>query len=357
VTVHIVLPNDIDDPRTPSGGNRYDRRVCDGLAALGWSVREHAVLGPWPHPGPEHRANLARVLGSLPENTVVLLDGLVASAAAEILLPQSRRLRLVVLVHTPLGHEDADPRTGEREALSAGAAVITTSHWSRGRLIDLYGLVADRVHVAPPGVDAAPLVPGSVGGSALLCVAAVMAHKGHDLLVQALARIPDLPWTCVCVGPLHREPRFVDQVRRQTHAYGIVDRIRLVGPHTGADLDARYATADLLVLPSRGETYGMVVTEALARGIPVLATAVNGLPEALGRAPDGSRPGVLVRPDDPVALADALRLWLGEPELRRRLRRSAIDRRTTLRGWASTSRLISNALAEVAVVQQGGVRG
>jgi glycosyltransferase involved in cell wall biosynthesis len=84
---------------------------------------------------------------------------------------------------------------------------------------------------------------------------------------------------------------------------------------------------------------------------------VNGLPEALGRASDGRRPGVLVRPDDPVALADALRLWLGEPELRRRLRRSAIDRRTTLRGWASTSRLISNVLAEVAVVQQGGVRG
>ncbi len=355
--VHIVLPNDIDDPTTPSGGNMYDRRVSDGLGALGWSVREHAVPGTWPHPGPEHRAHLARVLGSLPDNAVVLLDGLAASAAAEVLRAESRRLRLVVLVHMPLGHDDADRRPHERAALSVAVAVITTSHWSRSRLIDLYGLAAARVHVAPPGVDAAALAPGSVDGSALLCVAAVTAHKGHDLLVQALARIPDLAWACVCVGPLQREPEFVDRVRRQTHAYGIADRITLVGPRTGSDLDTRYARADLLVLPSRGETYGMVVTEALARGVPVLATKVGGLPEALGRAPDGSQPGVLVRPDDPVALADALRLWLAEAELRWRLRRSAIGRRTTLRGWASTSRLVSDALAEIVVVQQGGVRG
>ncbi len=355
--VHIVLPNNIDDPTTPSGGNVYDRRVSDGLSALGWTVREHAVRGTWPRPDGEDRANLAHVLGSLPDNSVVLLDGLVASAVPEVLVPQSRRHRLVVLLHMPLGHEDPDPRYREREALSVAGVVITTSQWCRRRVIDLYGLAADRVHVAPPGVDAAPLARGSVSGSALLCVAAVTPQKGYDVLVQALAGIPDLPWTCVCVGPLHRNPEFVDRVRRQSNGYGIAERISLVGPRTGSDLDARYSAADLLVLPSRGETYGMVVTEALARGIPVLATAVNGLPEALGRAPDGSRPGIMVRPDDPVALADALRLWLGEVELRTRLRRSAIDRRTTLRGWATTSRLISNALAEIAVVQQGEVRG
>jgi glycosyltransferase involved in cell wall biosynthesis len=88
----------------------------------------------------------------------------------------------------------------------------------------------------------------------------------------------------------------------------------------------------------------MVVTEALARGIPVLATAVDGLPEALGHAPDGSRPGLLVEPDDPAALAGALRHWLGGADLRSRLRRSARGRRETLTGWAVTSELISDVL-------------
>lgn len=342
--VHVVLPNDIDDPATPSGGNAYDRRICQGLVALGWTVREHAVPGAWPCPGAAGRADLARVLVAVPDDAVVLLDGLVASAVPEVLVPQSRRLRLVVLVHLSLGDGSADLRCQEREVLAAAAAVVTTSAWTRRRLLDLYPLPADQVHVATPGVDPAPLVTGSAAGSALLCVAAVTPNKGHDLLTQALAGVADLAWRCVCVGALNRDPGFVDRLRRQTRAYGLADRVHYVGPRTGADLDTAYAAADLLVLASRGETYGMVVTEALARGMPVLATAANGLPEALGRAPDGSLPGLLVPPDDPPALAGALRRWLGEADLRYGLRRSARGRRTTLTGWAATSTIIASTL-------------
>jgi glycosyltransferase involved in cell wall biosynthesis len=331
--VHAVLPNDIDDPATPSGGNAYDRRLCDGLAGLGWSVREHAVRGAWPVPSPVERADLAGVLASLPDDAIVLLDGLIASAVPDVLLPEARRLRLVVLVHMPLG----DP--AERDALAAASAIVTTSAWTRGRLSELYALPAGRVHVATPGVDPAPVAPRSDAGSRLLCVAAVTPLKGHDLLVEALATIPDLPCSCVCVGALDRDPEFVDRLRQQAN------RVSFVGPRTGAELAAAYAAADLLVLASRGETYGMVVTEALARGIPVLATAVGGVAEALGRAPDGSLPGMLV---EPAGLAGALRRWLSEPELRDRLRRSARDRRATLTGWADTADLVSGVLKEVA---------
>jgi glycosyltransferase involved in cell wall biosynthesis len=339
--VHVVLPNDIDDPTTPSGGNTYDRRVCQGLAAAGWSVRELAVRGSWPVPGDTERAALDRVLSTVPDDGLVLVDGLVGSAVPDVLGPQARRLRLVVLVHMPLA--DA----AECRALAAATAVVTTSAWTRRRLLDLYGLRAERVHVATPGVDPAPVAPGSGTGTALLCVAAVTPLKGHDLLVRALAAVPDVPWTCECVGPLDRDPGFVDELRRQVKASGLGDRVRFAGPRTGDDLAAAYAAADLLVLASRGETYGMVVTEALARGIPVLATAANGVPESLGRAPDGSLPGGLVPPADPGALAGALRRWLTGGDLRRRLRDSALGRRTTLTGWTVTSALVSDVLSNV----------
>jgi glycosyltransferase involved in cell wall biosynthesis len=190
--------------------------------------------------------------------------------------------------------------------------------------------------VAPPGVDPAPLAAGSESGSRLLCVAAVTPRKGQDVLAEALKTLDDLAFQCVLVGALDRAPAYVAGVRA---AAG--DRVQFAGTRTGAALDATYAEADLLVLPSRAEPYGMVVTEALARGLPVVGTRVDGVPEALGAAPDGTVPGVLVPPGDAYALAAALRAWLTDPDLRRRWRAAARERRDTLRGWdVTTERLI-----------------
>ncbi len=129
--------------------------------------------------------------------------------------------------------------------------------------------------------------------------------------------------------------------------YGLADRLHLTGPRSGADLDASYAAADLMVLTSYAETYGMAVTEALARGIPVLATDVGGLPEAVGRAPDGGGPGILVPPEDPAALAAELRGWFGEPDVRRRLKAAARGRRAALDGWATTARSLATVLGRL----------
>jgi glycosyltransferase involved in cell wall biosynthesis len=348
--VHFVIPDGIDDPARPSGGNAYDRHVCGGLTAIGWSVHEHAVAGCWPRPDAASRAALAGVLQRIPDDAVVLLDGLVASTAPEVLAPHASRVRLVVLVHMPLGHRpEADAldhaRTREGAVLSAAAAVVTTSAWTRRRLLELYPLPADRVHVAEPAVDAADLSAGSAAGGALLCVAAVTSDKGHDVLLDALATTTDLSWQCVCVGSLDRDPVFVEALRGRSLAGGLGDRVRFPGPRTGADLDGSYAAADLLVLASRAETYGMVVTEALARGLPVVAAEVGGLPEALGYCADGTRPGLLVPPDDPAALGAALRAWLGDAELRGRLRRAARERRESLCGWSTTTSLLAGVLA------------
>jgi glycosyltransferase involved in cell wall biosynthesis len=336
--VHVVVPEDIGDPARPSGGNTYDRQVCRGLAALGWTVQEHAVRGA---------DALARAVRQIPDGAVVLLDGLIASPAPEVLVPEARRLRQVVIMHMPLGHAD------EREVLAAAAAVLTTSAWTRRRLGELYALPADRVHVAEPGVDAARLVPGSPAGDALLCVAALTPGKGHDLLLDALATMRDLSWRCECVGSVARDPAFADRVRRRARTIGPGDRVRFVGPRTGPELDRAYATADLLVLPSHAESYGMVVIEALARGLPVVATDVGGVTEALGHGADDTRPGLLVPPGDPAALAAALRAWLGDAELRDRLRRAARERRAKLRPWTATASAVAEVLTGVAAGAQG----
>jgi glycosyltransferase involved in cell wall biosynthesis len=324
-TVHFVVPAGIDDPARPSGGNAYDRRVRDGLVAAGWTVHMHDV------------GDLADVLARIPDDSIVLLDGLVALPAPEVVVPESRRLRLVALVHMPLG----DAREGA--VLSTVASVVTTSNWARELLSESYSLPAERVHVAAPGVEAAELAPGTATGGSLLSVAAVIPGKGHDVLVDALATLNGRPWRCLCVGSLERDPAFVASVSRRADS-----RLRFAGALPEEELARRYGAADLLVLPSRSETYGMVVTEALARGIPVVAADVGGVPEAMGHGADGIRPGVLVPPEDPAALGDALRAWLADADLRRRLRRAARERRESLADWSTTTAAVADVLARAA---------
>jgi glycosyltransferase involved in cell wall biosynthesis len=353
-TVHVVVPGGIDDPARPSGGNVYDRRICNGLTALGWDVHEHEADGGWPWPDAEAHRALARMIADIPDGAVVLIDGLIASAVPAVLVPHAHRLVLVVLVHLPLGdgppgHAVADARSRECAVLAAATAIVTTSAWTRDRLLDRYPLRPDDVAVAEPGTDPAELAPGTDDGGQLLCVAAVTPHKGHDVLLAALAAVQDLSWRCVLVGTLDRDPDFADLLQRRAAEAGVGDRIWFAGPRTGAELDRAYAAADVLVLPSLGETYGMVVTEALARGLPVIATEVGGLPHTLGCTADGRRPGLLVAPGDAPALADALSSWLRDADLRLGLRVAAAERRGMLADWSATVDRVAHILTEAAL--------
>ncbi|MEV4351467.1 glycosyltransferase family 4 protein [Actinoplanes sp. NPDC049596] len=329
-----VLPGGIDDPAAPSGGNRYDRAV---LCRLERDVHELAIGGTWPSPGPASRRALQWALADIPDGALVLVDGLVGCGVPELLAPHAQRLRLTVLVHLPLSDETglspteaAGLRAKERAALHLATTVIATSDAAAAHLAAMHDL--PRVEVAAPGVDPAPLAEPHSDGHRLLCVASVSPRKGQDLLVGALENdLPGLNWKCVFAGALINPVPYLS------------GRITFTGPLAGADLDAAYAQADLFVLPSRNETYGMVVTEALARGLPVLATAVGGVPEALGTTPAG-RPGILVPPDDRPALAAALRGWLTRAPLRASLRAAARQRRQTLPTWAGTAQRITEIL-------------
>jgi glycosyltransferase involved in cell wall biosynthesis len=348
VRVHVVVPEGFDDPGRPTGGNIYDRRICAGLTEAGWDVRVRAVAAAWPAPGPRARANLARIVAAIPDGEAVLIDGLIASPASAQLLPHAGRIRMTVLLHMPQGtipdsHRDASLERSERAVLRAAAGVVVTSEWSRQQVLTRYGIPGRQVHVARPGADRAAAPARPVRGQ-LICVGVLGRHKGQDLLVEALADLADRDWHCVLAGSLDRDPAFAGQLRARIARLGYGGRVRLTGVLTGAALSHAYASADLLVAPSRSESYGMTVTEALAYGLPVMAAAVGGLPEALGSAADGTCPGLLVPPGDQAALAAALGDWLGNERLRRRLRASARQRRSALRGWDQTTQEVANAL-------------
>ncbi|WP_436502227.1 glycosyltransferase family 4 protein [Actinokineospora sp. HUAS TT18] len=324
--MHALLPGNVDDPASPSGGNTYDRRVCDGLD----SVREITISGTWPRPDADARAELARALAGCPDDAVVLIDGLVACGVPDIVVPEARRLRLAVLLHLPLadepGAEDLD--AGEGEVLRAARVVVVTGPSMAARLTGVR-----EVRTVVPGTDPAPVASGTDGVSQLLCVASLTPRKGHDVLVEALATLTDLPWRCDFVGP-------VPDSAHTRRVASMVEKlpIRITGPLVGAALAEAYDRADLFVLPSRAETFGMVVTEALARGIPVMASSA---PDALG---DG---GLSLTPGDAGELAAALRDWLTDSALRDRLRAAALRRRGQLDTWEQSTREMADVLASL----------
>lgn len=343
--VHVVAPSGIDDPANPSGGNIYDRRLCQSLAAAGWTIREHLVGDRWPAPRDHDLQQLGAALRRVPDGAPVIVDGLIASAAGAIMRESARRLSLAPLIHLPFGVLDPRARPGEAATLDAASAVIATSRWTRSWLLRTYRLAPERVAVAEPGVDPAPSSVGSAAGDRLLCVAAALPNKGQDVLIAALAQLSDRAWSCVFAGALDRDPMFAAALRRSARSGGLEERVRFVGPLSRPQIADAYARADLVVVASRHETYGMVITEALARGVPVVATDVGGTRSALGRSANGELPGRLVPPDDPEALAGALRDWLDDASLRERLRAAAGRRRAELPDWtmcaASVSRVLS----------------
>jgi glycosyltransferase involved in cell wall biosynthesis len=348
VRVHVIVPEGFDDPGQPTGGNIYDQRVCAGLAEAGWEVLVATVAAAWPARGPGARADLAGVISAIPDGATVLIDGLIASPSAAQLLPHAGRIRMTVLLHMPLvtavdAPHDPGAERSERSVLRAAAAVIVTSDWTRRQILTRYAIPACCVHVARPGADRVADKARPVRGH-LICVGVLSRHKGQDLLVEALAALADRDWHCVLAGSLDRDPDFVEHLQTRITRLGYDHRVRLSGVLTGAALSQAYTTADLLVAPSRSETYGMTVTEALAHGLPVIATAVGGLPEAFGATADGTGPGQLIPPGDPVALAAALGAWLDDEGHRRRLRAAVRQRQLTLPGWAQTTQEIAAAL-------------
>jgi glycosyltransferase involved in cell wall biosynthesis len=348
--VSFAIPGDID---TPTGGYAYDRRLIAELERAGWSIAHLAWSPSFPFPDTIDKYLAAKSLAVLADGSLVLIDGLAYGALPELAEAEGRRLGLVALVHHPLALETglapaAATRLAdsERRALAMGRAVIATSATTAETLMRDYGVPAERLQVARPGSEPAPPARGAAGETGvlhLLSVGTVTLRKGHDLLVEALARIADLPWRCTIAGSLERDRDIVADIRRRIARHGLEPRVQLLG--APPDLAPLYDSADVFVLASRHEGYGMVFAEALQHGLPIVATLAGAVPESV---PASS--ALLVPPDDVAALAEALGRLIANSALRRQLAAGARASALLLPSWRDTARTVAEVLKRVAAV-------
>lgn len=344
--LQFLIPGELS---SGTGGYVYDRRVADGLRTLGWRVDVHRLDGSFPHPSGPALAHADRVLSQLPEAALVLIDGLGLGAMPELIEAHATRLTIVGLVHMPLTAETglaaplaAQLQQRELRALRRARHVLVTSHATE-RQFTAQGLPAASVSVLEPGTDCAALARRRYDGTLrLLCVATISPGKGHELLMQALAPLRQLPWQLCCIGSLTRSPDAVERLYALVQHLGLEARVQLLGERPHEQLAQYYSAADLFVLATRHESYCMAVAEALAHGLPIISTCTGAIPQLVG-----AEAGILVEPGDGSALHAALARVLRQPVLAQALADGALAARRRLRPWASVCAELSAVLAAV----------
>lgn len=340
----FAIPGDLD---TPTGGYAYDRQIIGALRGDGWNLHHLPLPGRFPEPAPGDLATAYRLLAAQPDGVPVVVDGLALGVLPEIGRHLGRLQPLVALVHHPLALESGLSRrravqllASERAALAAACRVIATSRTTAATLASAYDVPGQRVSVAVPGTEPVPFAAGSGEPVPhLLSVGTLVPRKGHDLLIAALALLQDLPWRLSILGDDRRDPATVQALRAAVAGAGLERRVSLKGAVDAGAVARYYAGADLFVLASRHEGYGMAYAEAIARGLPVIGTTAGAIPEVV---PAGA--GLLVPPDDVPALAAALRTLLADPAARHRLAEAARRASAALPRWSESAAVFADAL-------------
>nr|WP_153358448.1 glycosyltransferase family 4 protein [Endobacterium cereale] len=348
--VVFAIPGNID---TPSGGYGYDRRVIRELRAFGWSVEHIALPSAFPYPGPEDHAEVAARFSAIPDGSLVLVDGLAFGAMPQIAQAESRRLRLVALVHHPLALETGiAPQVAERlkdsetVALKASRGLIVTSQATARTLRQEFDVKDAAILVAAPGTDHVtsqqrdrPDVPAD--DPLILSVGSLTRRKDHATLISALQSIADRRWHCRIVGSDSMDRTTAQALRQQVAEAGLDARITLTG--AVEDVALEFRRADIFALASQYEGYGMVFAEAMAWGLPIVGCRGGAVGEVV---PETA--GILVRPGDAEGVARALASLLDDPACRLRYARGSSLAGQTLPDWPATARAISDFLEAIA---------
>lgn len=327
-----------------TGGYGYDRRMIAGLRDLGWTVTPLSLGPGFPAPSDAQRTEAERRLSALPNGARVVVDGLAYGVLDAWAAREGARLNIVALVHHPLALEtgigaeaQAHLRASETRALAQARQVIVTSPMTARELAAHYNVPPARITTVLPGTDPAPLAPGGGEPPHILSIGTLTPRKGHDVLIEALHRIRDLPWRATIAGSKTLAPATAAALADQCAALGLADRLTLAGECD--DPRALMATADLFALASRYEGYGMVFAEALSQGLPIVACHAGAVPEVV---PDNA--GILVPVDDAPAFATALRDLLSDPARRAEKAEGARRAGAELPRWQDGAARISKLL-------------
>lgn len=338
---------------TPTGGYVYDRELLAALAATGTQVTALTLGEGYPAPSPATLEAGAALLAGLADGEAVMIDGLAFGVMDAIAAPQARRLRLIALVHHPLAHESGLPparaaelAASERRALALARHVVTTSPATAAAVTAEFGVPRAKVSVLEPGLvlPAPPVARVRRPGEPfrLLSVGSLVPRKDHPTLLAALAQIDDPAVTLDIAGSSEFDPAHAASVRATIERLGLSRRVRLHGALGRAALDALYAQADLFVLTTLYEGYGMAFVEAMAHGLPVVATGAGAVRDTVPPAA-----GILCEAGDAASVGAAIRRLAEDAALRQSLARAARAHAQGLPGWPEQARRLAALIAEI----------
>ncbi|MBK1660139.1 glycosyltransferase family 4 protein [Paracraurococcus ruber] len=344
MSIALLVPAPFD---TVSGGYLYDRRLVAGLRGLGHDVRVVELAGHHPLPDAAAEAAARTALAALPDGTRPVIDGLCLPAFAPLAEALAAHGAIGLIHHpTALEHgapeEDRDALRGiERDLFPRLARIVATSPHTAQRLAAEFEVPADRIGVVEPGTDPAPRSAGSGGpGCAILSVGTLVPRKGHDVLLRALAGMPDLDWTLTVAGAEGRNPVHAQGLLALAEELGIARRVTFAGEVDGAALEALYAGADLFALATWWEGYGMAAAEALARGLPLAITAGGAIADLVPM-----EAGAVSPPGDVVSLTKALRRMIIDTEMRAEMAEAAWQAGQRLPRWPDRAAAFAAELA------------
>jgi len=344
--VSFLIPGNLS---LPTGGYAYDRRVLALLDAEGVEVTHVALPASYPSPTEADLAETAWIVDALPKDAVLLIDGLAFGAMPADLIRRFDRA-IVALCHHPLTLESglsqerqAELKTSETAALAMAREVIVTSPATGAIVARNFGVPAERITVALPGTDPAPRSRGTGKPLRLLAVGAIVPRKGYDVLIQALRQIKDRDWHLDIAGADDRAPETAAALRQLIASSDLADRVTLNGAVSNERLSALYSGADVFVMSSRFEGYGMVLAEAMAHGLPIVSTTGGA---AADTVPDAA--ALKVSPGDATAMADALLRMIDEGGLRAEKADASWQAGRALPRWEDTTRIIAGVVRRVA---------
>lgn len=341
---------------TRTGGYIYERRMLETLPEVGQPMRHIELPVSFPHPTDDAQHETAVRLRALSPDTALILDGLVFGSIDTGIL-SSLACPVIAMLHHPLGLEAGLPPDRaaaliRREAanLRHAAHVVVPSPHTRDILTAQFGVAPDDISVALPGFDRPPAPEERVPRAdppLILSVGIICARKGHDVLLDALARLRHLDWQAAIVGMTHDEAVREALLRQRGHL-GLDARVRFTGTIDEPALDKLFREACVFALATRYEGYGMVLSEAQLYGLPIVTCAVGAVPQTVS-----GHDALLVPADDAPAFANALGRVLSEPGLHARLSQGSRDAGQRLPRWCDAARVMLAALDRVRAAAMG----